>query len=200
MEKLLLYIKHHIKFLWRFLESLNAAALKIRFGKRINAVKEKHRGVTTIGDNFQYRLLSRSDLDSLHAFLNSLDKSYLTFFSPHGFDKKTLARILKTSVYIPLGWFSEGRLVGYFFLRLFANKKAFTGRVVAADFQGRGIAKDMARILYRSSDEMDFDVFGTMSRKNLSSYHSHKAVSDFKIVKELSNDYMLVQYDRKNIR
>lgn len=200
MEKLFLYIKHHIKILWKFLEFLNRLALSARFGKRLKAVKKKYSRVTDIGEHFQFRILNSNDLDCLFDFLNSLGKEDLTFFQPHRFDKKALAGILKTPIYIPFGWFSQGRLIGYFFLRLFANKKSFIGRVVAADFQGRGIAKKMARILYRTADEIDFDVFSTISKENLASLYSHKSVNDFEVVKELPNNYMLIKFDRKNIK
>jgi GNAT superfamily N-acetyltransferase len=197
MGKLLLYIKHHVEILWKFLEFLNRLVLSARFGKQLKAVKKKYSRVTGISKHFQFRLLNSNDLDCLHDFLNSLGKNDLTFFAPHRFDKKTLARVLKTSIYIPLGWFSQDRLIGYFFLRLFANKKSFTGRVVAADFQGRGIGKDMVRVLYRIADEIGFDVFGTASKDNLASLRSHKSVSDFEVIKELPNNYMLIKFNMK---
>lgn len=93
-----------------------------------------------------------------------------------------------------LGVFDDQKLVGYFFLRCFLNKKSFTGRIVDETYQGKGIAKRMGKILHQTAWQSGFRVFGTASRDNFKSLNSYRSINNFKIVRELENNYIYFEY------
>lgn len=194
MEKILLYIKHNLKPLWKVIERCNALFLKVIHRKQIAVLEGNYRDFRATNNEFQYRLITPADLEILYGLLSKLDKDYVKYFNPHSFDYQDLKYVLKSKNFLTLGYFYNQQLVGYFMLRLFANKKAFTSRVVDPDFNGKGIGKDMARIMYRMANELGWGAYGTASEKNIASLKTH----NFEIVKKLPNGYILIKYDTKN--
>ena len=194
MEKLFIFIKHNLKGLWNIIEFLNGITLAFLYRKKIIALGEKYASYTGTNRDFQFRLLTINDLDMLSGFLQSLGKDYIKYFNPHGFDRKALTRVLTTKNYLPFGYFHNDKLIGYFMLRLFANRRAFTGRVVDPEYNGRGIGKDMARKMYGMANELNWGVFGTASEKNLASLKTH----NYEVVKKLPNGYLLIKYNTKS--
>ena len=92
------------------------------------------------------------------------------------------------------GVFDKDKIIGYFFIRFFANRKAFRGKMVDVNFQGRGIAKNMGRIMTDVALGAGFRLFATISKDNLSSLASSKAVNEIRIVAELDNNYIYIEY------
>ena len=90
--------------------------------------------------------------------------------------------------------FDKDKIIGYFFIRFFANRKAFRGKMVDVNFQGRGIAKNMGRIMTDVALGAGFRLFATISKDNLSSLASSKAVNEIRIVAELDNNYIYIEY------
>ena len=66
--------------------------------------------------------------------------------------------------------------------------------MVDANYQGQGIAKNMGRILHHIAWDSNFRVFGTASTKNSKSIRSYQAINNFKIIKELDNDFIFFEY------
>lgn len=191
MVKLLIFIKHHFLFIWSFVELINSIFFHILYGKlkknAINATLPKEH------QDFEYRLLIEDDLDNLTDFFKRQpDKAY-EYFKPHAFDIPTLRRKLKDHSFIMMGVFCKGHLVGYFFLRCFFNKKAFRGKIVDFNFQGKGISKQMAVITTGICKMMKFRQFGTVSKDNIASLASTKAVNKVKIINELSDNYIFIE-------
>jgi hypothetical protein len=91
----------------------------------------------------------------------------------------------------------EKEIVGYFFIRCMLNKKAVTGRLVDSRYQGQGIAKSMAKIMHAGIWNAGFRGFATISTQNYASLSANKAVSDVKIIKELDNGFLLVEFLKK---
>jgi len=194
MEKLLLYIKHNLKFLWRIIEFFNSLLLNIVHRKKITTIKQNYSDYIDTNNGFQFRLITSEDLDRLYSLLSKLDKHYVKYFNPHAFDRESLKYVLKSNNFLTFGYFHNKKLVGYFMLRLFANSKAFTSRVVDSDFSGRGIGKDMAKIMYRMANELDWGVFATISEENIASLKTH----NYKVVKKLPNGYILIKFNTKD--
>lgn len=194
MEKILLYIKHNLKPLWKIIERCNELYLKVVHKKQLSVLKEKYRNPTATNDEFQYRLITGDDLDALYGLLSKLDKDYVKYFNPHSFEYDDLRYVLKSQNFLTFGYFCGTTLVGYFMLRLFGNKKAFTARVVDPVYNGKGIGKDMAKIMYRMANELGWGAYGTASEKNIASLKTH----NYEIVKKLPNGFILIKYDLKN--
>jgi len=84
--------------------------------------------------------------------------------------------------------------VGYFFLRFFANRKCFVGRIIDREYRGMGIGNGMNRIMYRTAWNMGFRCLSTMSKNNSAVMKAHQKNSSMLVLKELQNDYILVEF------
>ena len=144
--------------------------------------------------SFVYRILNKDDLPSLQAFFESQNPEQFKYFQPHTFDRDTLKHLFKNSAFFMMGVFHNDKMVGYFFLRCFINKKCFIGRIVDKMYQGRGISKIMGRILLRTAWASKFRIFSTVSRDNIKSFNSSKSINNFRIVSELDNGFVFIEY------
>ena len=193
MEKLLIALKKNLPGVWRLIEFVNGAVFGVFFGKTF------HSNTLQVLSSFDYnryhfRLLEDDDLNELHAMLQKQPPGQFEFFKPHPFDRKTLKRLHRNPAFLMLGVFDGNNLAGYFFLRCFANKKCFTGRIVDTAYQGQGISKQMGRILHHIAWRSGFRVFGTASRDNTWSVRSYQSINNFRIIRELGNNFMLIEY------
>lgn len=175
------------------IEYFNGILFKLLFGKRI-----KKQADIVLKDyqneQFAYRFLEESDMKILADWFAQQDQEQLEFFKPHAFDLKTLQRLYKNPSFHMFGVFDGNILAGYFFLRCFANKKSFTGRIVSSNYQRLGISRKMGKILHHIAWNSKFRVFGTASRDNFKSIDSYKSINNFKIIKELENNYIYFEY------
>ena len=78
-------------------------------------------------------------------------------------------------------------------MRCFFNKKAFRGKIVDKDFQGKGISKQMAVVTTGICGLMKFRQFETLSRDNIASLASTEAVNRVEIINELSDNYIFIE-------
>lgn len=85
------------------------------------------------------------------------------------------------------------KIVGYFFLRCFADGKAFKGRIVDYRCRNQGIAKLMGNIINEIVIKLKLRLFTTISPENYASLASTKAVNDIKIVRTLDNGYYYIE-------
>lgn len=193
MIKLLISIKKKLPFIWQFFEYGNGLLLKLLFQKEI----KKNTLITLkyyANEKYTYRFLTEDDLKSLHELFQRQDQEQYKYFKPHSFDEKTLYRLFKNPSFFMFGVFDKDKLAGYFFLRCFSNKKSFTGRLVDEKYQGKGISRRMGKILHNIAWNSDFRVFGTASRDNFKSINSYQSINNFKIIKELDNNYIFFEY------
>jgi hypothetical protein len=199
MVKFLLWFKRRFGILWKVVETLNGVLVGFLFSRTIksNLTTQMSRAG---GAGLDYRFLRDDDLDALVEFFESQEMDQFEYFKPHAFDLITLRLLLKSKSFFMMGVFDECGLVGYFYLRCFANKKAFTGRIVDPKCQGRGISKQMGQILLISAWESGLRVFGTTSRENVKSLNSYKSISELKILKDLGDGYVLFEYLESGIR
>lgn len=199
MVKFLLWFKRRFGILWKAVETLNGVLVGFLFSRTILSnltIQMSKFG----GDRLAYRFLRDDDLDTLVTFFESQGMEQFEYFKPHFLDLSTLRLLLRSKSFFMMGVFDKDSLVGYFFLRCFANRKAFTGRIVDEKYQGRGISKQMGQILLISAWESGFRVFGTASRENIKSLNSYKSISELKILKDLGDGYVFFEYLERRIR
>jgi len=197
MIKLLIALKKRMPFIWRFVEYNNGLIFRVLFYNRIKYNAARVLEYYT-KEQFTYRFLTQNDLQALHELFQRQNQEQFRFFKPHNFDLKTLKRLFKNPSFFMFGVFDNNELAGYFFLRCFSNKKGFIGRLVDANYQGQGMGKIMGKILYQIAWDSGFRIFSTISIKNVASFNSHKANQNLKIVKELSDNYYLVEFVKSN--
>ncbi len=193
MEKLLLFIKHNLGFLWRIIEWGNGIVFSCMYRSRLKKVLNVV--FQEVSDShFTFRKLVRSDLALLYELLNSQNDGDLDYFKPHRFDMKSLERQLKIPSFLMMGAFDGEKMAGYFFLRFFANQKCFVGRLTDKDYRGRGIGQVMNTIMYETAWGMGFRCLSTISRNNTLVMKAHAGNSSMVVLKELAGDYMLVEF------
>lgn len=188
-------LKQNIPWLWNFIESLNGILVNILFGTSINNAILKNADYKQIG-KYTYRELLKSDLQGLTDLLSKQPDGFDQYFKPHKFDIDSLRLMFENKSFKMLGVFDDSEIVGYFFIRFFANKKAFRGKMVDSNHQRQGIAKNIGRITTNIALDAGFRLFATISKNNFSSWYSSSAVNEIRIIKELPNNYLYIEYTK----
>jgi hypothetical protein len=192
-EKFFIWIKRSFPIFWKLAEDGNDIMLGLIHEKKLKKVKERYSGLFSFKD-MSFRLLGEKDLPVLYTFLSTLDEKDYTYFRPHGFDRKSIARVLQKRLFLPFGVFNGNVMVGYCFLRLFFTGTAFIGRIVKPDYQGKKIGQNMGLFMHRVADEIKFTMYSTISEKNSNSLISHQKNENIEIVKKLHDGYLLVKF------
>ncbi|MDD4747587.1 MAG: hypothetical protein PHW19_09925 [Salinivirgaceae bacterium] len=192
MVKLLLFIKHNFKFLWNFIEFINnwlfAALHEKRLLTNLKSVINHQKSLYNI------RLLVQADLTDFKHLIDAQDPNRLEFFKPHGFDEKSIRKAIRNRSLLLMGVFQDQKLLGYFFLRCFWNKKCFVGRLVDQNSEGKGIGKIMNQIMYQTAWKSNFRCLSTISKNNKLVMDAHAENKSMVIRKELSNNYLFVEF------
>ena len=193
MTRLLIFIKHRLPFIWRGIDWLNSLLFRLLHGDRIEREAERcFREFTLQG--YHFRALNANDLDQISNLLGRQTPGRLDYFKPHGFDRESLERVARNPSFLMFGVFSDQRLVGYFFLRCFWNRKCFVGRLIDEPHERKGIGRVMNQILYNTAWRSKFRCLTTVSRNNALVMRSHANNPTFKVLKELPNDYLFVEF------
>ena len=195
--KLLIYIKHHMSFIWTLVEWCNSILFNLLYGRKLRKILPGLLEEVSFGD-FVYKLLTMDDITFLAEFFASQPAEAYKFFNPHGLDEHSLRKRKKDKAFVMIGTFCGSKLVGYCFLRCFFNKQAFRGKIVDQNYQGKGIAKQMGVLTTNICSALGLRLYATISKKNVKSLASSKAVNEVRIIKELEDDYLYVEYLLKN--
>lgn len=191
--RILIYIKHHVSFLWQLIEWLNAFLFKILHGQRFNKILPEV--IKSYGlPGFSFRKLAYNELPALQKLITKQATGRLDYFKPHGFDLPSLQKTYKNPSFIMMGAFDGPHLVGYFFLRCFWNRKCFVGRLIDQPFEGKGIGRVMNSIMYNIGWNAGFRVLSTISKNNQLVMKSHSNNPLMVILKELDNDFLFVEF------
>ena len=193
IARTLLYIKHRMPWLWRLVDWLNTRLYSLLHGSRMRAQRDRAFEQYRL-DGFEFRPVTAHDLSELERMLCRQGGKRLKYFQPHGFDNASLARMLANPAFLMFGVFDEQRLVGYFFLRCFWNRKCFVGRLIDEPFERRGIGRVMNQIMYHTAWWSGFHCYTTISRRNTAVIRSHRNNPHARFVGELGNDFILVEF------
>jgi hypothetical protein len=196
MEEFLILIKHRFRFLWKIIEWANGLFFSFLYNSRLKKVlPDVFREFAE--PPFLYRALTLSDVDALHNLIHSQNEADLEYFKPHGFEIETIRKQFKNSPFLMMGVFDDQKITGYFFLRFFVNRKCFVGRLIDKQYRGRGIGLIMNKIMYETSWRMGFRCLSTISRNNIAVMRAHAKNPTMVVLKELANDYLLVEFIKK---
>lgn len=197
MERILIYIKHNFKLIWLLFEWGNGLLFDLLYRKKLNnQLRSIFTEFTLLP--YSYRALSQSDAQDLYSLIQRQELSDLEFFRPHGHDLHSINNQFSNRTLLMMGVFDRDNLVGYFFLRFFANKKCFVGRLIDRDYRGKGIGINMNHIMYEISWRIGFRCLSTISNKNKNVLKAHAKNPTISIVKKLPNDYLLVEFIKDN--
>ena len=189
------FIKKHLGFVWEGIEWGNAEVFGLQHRaelRRIPALLEAHDG------RFVVKSVEREDGPVLERFFSEQPEGAFEFFRPHDFDAKSLARLAGRKSFLMFIVKDEEEIVGYFFLRCFANGKAFKGRIVDYRRRNQGIAKLMGNVINDIVTLLGLRLYTTISPENFASLASTKAVNDVRIVRTLKNGYYYIECTPKS--
>ena len=193
MEQILLFIKHNLGFIWIIIERVNDLLFYLLYHKRLDKVAREvfkeiqHHSVV-------FKRISIAESASLYELIRNQPASDLTYFKPHSLEFKSIVRQTRKPSFLMMGAFINDSLVGYFFLRLFVNRKCFVGRLIDKNYRGHGIGVTMNRIMYEIAWRMKFRCLSTISRNNHAVIKAHSGNRYMSVLKELKDDYLLVEF------
>nr|WP_156889337.1 GNAT family N-acetyltransferase [Halomonas sp. 1513] len=194
IARIMLYIKHRLPWLWRWVEWLNARFYALLHSRRMQRQMRRAFATFTL-EGFTFRPMGRDDLPQLAELLARQEASRLRYFQPHGFALPSLRGMWANPAFLMFGvWNVSGELVGYFFLRCFCNRRCFVGRMIDAPSEGQGIGRVMNQIMYHTAWWSGFHCMTTISKHNQAVMRSHQNNSHARTVSELGNDYLLVEF------
>jgi uncharacterized protein (DUF3820 family) len=200
MEKLAYLIKQRFPALFRVIETLARAATVLWFGcSRDRALANARIEGTVGGRPAVIRPLGVADVAKLTGFLAAMPEEHLRFFHPHGFSASEVERILRSRAFMTYGLFVADEFVAYALLKLSPTGSAFIGRLVAPGHAAKGVGRFLSRYLYWQAAVACLRARSTISKKNAASLRSHQAVTQFRIVSELPNDYLLIEFPPGNL-
>ncbi len=201
MIRFLLFIKHHLAFLWSIAEWCNGLIISIIYKNKISDTAKKICEDYTKKD-LVVCLAQKTDIADLSVFFYKQPEESYRFFRPHAFDEKTLLKLWKNPSFFLFVVKDKDnhQIAGYFMIRFFANRKAFVGFLVGDEFQGRGIAKQMCCIALRICWKNNFRTFATVSKDNTKALAAYRKINDFTILKELPNNYFYIEYTKEGMK
>ncbi len=193
MEQFFIFIKHHFSFIWRVIELANGISFELLYQKKLDLVVE--RTFKNIKNSeFEFRLLDSKDANELSLLIKKQNPKHLDYFKPHGFDLRSIQKQIKVKAFLMMGVFDNQKLIGYFFLRFFTTGKSFVGRMIDTSYRGKGIGAVMNTIMYQISWNMGFKCQSTISKDNKLVMKAHENNPSLRILKELPNNYLLVEF------
>jgi len=196
MEKFLIFIKHNLKPLWKIIELGNGLLFSLFY--KPGLIRQLPEVFCEFAKPpFTYRKLKLPDATSLCSLIAEQPPSDLEYFHPHGFDLKSITKQFKNRSFLMMGAFDKEKMVGYFFLRFFANRDCFVGRLIDKDYRGKGIGQVMNNIMYETAWRIDFRCLSTISRDNIAVMRAHAKNPTMIVRKELKDNYLLVEFVRE---
>ena len=185
------WLKNTFPFIWDVIEGINSLLFSIRYGNKLHFIDNILAGYQ--GD-YSIKKARVEDTEAIVAFFSEQPEESFTFFRPHAFDVRTIRKLIKRASFLFFLVLKDNAIVGYFFLRCFAQGKCFRGKIVDYRWRGRGIAKLMGLASTEVAQSLGLRMFGTISKGNASSMASSVAVNEFKIIEQLPNNYVYIEY------
>lgn len=178
-------IKDKFGFLWDAIEWGNATLFSFIYGKKL---KEIPAILKNCGEeNFTFRETTIKDVSRLATFFQEQPEEAFDYFMPHGFDEKSISKVLRNKAFLTYVVEEGSKIVGYFFMRSFVNNKTFKGYLVDYRQRGKGIACLMGIAMNRIDMKLGLRMFKSISPDNPASLAVTKKVNDIKILKTLDN-------------
>lgn len=184
-------VKDKFGTLWNGIEWINEILFFLRYNKRLKCIPSILKELSN--DTYMLRMTEEGDAVKLTKFFKEQPTEAYRFFNPHGFDVRSLEKVLRNRAFLTFVATEGDNIVGYFFLHSFANGKGFRGKIVDYRKRNLGIAKLMGVAASKVAACIGLRVFTTISPENYASLASTRAVNDIKIVKTLKNGYYYIE-------
>ena len=182
------FLQNKMPFIWEMVEWGNSILFRLRYGRkqsRVQGILQRYRGFAEV---------DLDDVSELVRFFDTQPEAAFQYFRPHGFDEKTLRKLQRRKSFLMYCVRnSDGRIVGYFFLRCFFIGKAFLGKMVDIDSRGKGIGTEMCLCAMEIAEALGLRMFETISKDNVASLRSTEKVLNVHIIEEMENGYLFIE-------
>lgn len=188
------FVKDHLTFMWDVIEWGNSVAFSVKYRKGLRNIDEiVNEGVP---EPYGMRAVQVGDVAVLRDFFAGQPEEAFAYFNPHGFDEKSLKKIVRRKSFLAFLLIVHGtagdEIVGYAFMRSFLNGSSYRGYMVDVKHRGRGLAKIIGFGLNRVGDALNLTMYKSISPENPASMKATEKVCDIKILKTLENgDYLM---------
>lgn len=190
MYRLAHFLRDHLPFIWDFVDWLNGILFTWRYGRKMKVLPKMLDAVAG-----EYKIVDMSSIKTvdLEKFFSNQPEDSFKFFKPHGFDAESLRKLQKNKAFLAYIVKEGDSPVGYFFLRSFFFGKAYLGKMVDRNHQGKGIGKMMCLCAMDIASALGLRMFETISKDNLSSLYSTQSVLETRIVEEMPDNYLMIE-------
>ena len=190
MYKFAHFLRDHLPFIWDFLDWMNGVLFTWLYGRKMKALPGLLEAVAG-----EYKIVEMSSIQAtdLERFFAAQPEESFKFFKPHGFDAKSLRKLQRNRAFLAYIVKYDNSPVGYFFLRSFFFGKAYLGKMVDHDHQGKGIGKMMCLCALDIASTLGLRMFETISKDNPSSLYSTQNVLETRIDEEMPDNYLMIE-------
>ena len=171
-------------WMWDRVEALNAAICGVKIGEWRKLQEVMSDGV---------RLVDVNDASRLADFFARQPEESYRWFRPHAFDEATMRKLLGRKSYIIYVQEEDGEIVGYAFLRCFANGKSFLGKMVDVNHQGKGVCTTLCKVGMDLATKTGFRMFESINKANIGSMKASQKACDVLILEELEDGDVLIE-------
>ena len=197
MERIAYFVKHNLPGVFPVIAYVGRVVTVLRFSRqRADALAEAPIQGEIAGQRAVMRPLSVEDADTLQGFIEAIPESHLEYFHPHGFGQADITAVLSSRSFMTYGLFVEDAIVAYALLKLAPTGTAFRGRMVTPEYAGKGVGRFISKYISWQASLAGLRARATVSRQNLASIKSIQAVTDFSVIAELPNDYMMIEFPK----
>ncbi len=184
-------IRQKMPVLWALLEKLNEQAIIFTLGRSLLDL-DKTITESMVNNSVCFSGISPVMYDDCSRFLLGLTEQDRLYFQPFSFDRNKITQVLKSKGFRCYSALKNNTIVGFFFLRLAFNRKAFLGFVVDGTCRGQGIGADMVKAMVHGCDNVGIKLFSSVSQDNIPSMKAHLK-NGFVKISEYDNGYWLLK-------
>lgn len=184
-------IRENCPWMWNLIEMTNGWIFSIRYRKSLKKIEN----IIRVNEG-EYHVVPASfeNASQLTKFFSEQPEEEFLFFRPHPFDEKSLKKMAKNRGFLSFCVMKDDIIVSYFFLRCYFIGKCYLGRIVDYRWQGKGLGKLMRKLASEIAVNFGMPVYGTINKQNIASLKSASAVNGLRIIEELTNGDMIVEY------
>lgn len=184
LYKLAHIIQEKCPWIWDCVEAFNATICGLKIGdvRRLQSCL-----VSSL------RIADSNDAGHLADFFARQPEESFKWFRPHGFDEKTMRKLLSRKSYIIYVLEEKGEIIGYAFLRCFINGKCFLGKMVDVNHQGKGVCTKLCEVGMNIAQKTGFRMFESINKENVGSMKASQKACDVIVVEELDNGDLLIE-------
>lgn len=191
LYKLAHILRDKFPWMWNLIEWLNGLFFVLRYAKKIGRIND-----ILVNHQLDYKVMKVDETISkdLSVFFAEQPENDYVFFRPHKFDEKTLRKLTRNKSFLSFVVMKENKIVGYFFLRCFFIGKCYRGYMTDYRWRRKGINRLMGEVSTEIAVSLGIPMYGSINKKNIASMKSVEAVNIIRIIEELSNGDMIVEY------